>query len=37
LKATEQPFDTGGFAEIATNLWKERQEEGIAKAKAAGP
>jgi DNA invertase Pin-like site-specific DNA recombinase len=48
LKATEQPFDTGNiygeltvnllgcFAEFETNLRKERQAEGIAKAKAAG-
>ena len=48
LKATEQPFDTGTaagkcfldmlgvFAEFETNLRKERQMEGIAKAKAAG-
>src|SRR5882757_3433319 len=48
LKATEQPFDTGNiygeltvnllgcFAEFETNLRKERQLEGIAKAKAAG-
>jgi DNA invertase Pin-like site-specific DNA recombinase len=43
-----QPFDTGNiygeltvsllgcFAELETNLRKERQAEGIAKAKAAG-
>src|SRR5271154_2555909 len=48
LKATEQPIDTstaagkcfldmlGGFAEFETNLRRERQLEGIAKAKAAG-
>jgi DNA invertase Pin-like site-specific DNA recombinase len=48
LKATEQPIDTktaagkafldmlGVFAELETNLRKERQGEGIAKAKAAG-
>jgi DNA invertase Pin-like site-specific DNA recombinase len=48
LKATEQPFDTstaagkrfldmlGLFAELETNLRRERQLEGIAKAKAAG-
>jgi DNA invertase Pin-like site-specific DNA recombinase len=48
LKATEQPIDTGTavgkcfldmlgvFAEFETNLHKERQLEGIAKAKAAG-
>lgn len=48
LKATEQPFDTGNiygeltvnllgcFAEFETNLRRERQAEGIAKAKAAG-
>src|SRR5882672_9461787 len=48
LKATEQPIDTstaagkcfldilGVFAEFETNLSKERQLEGIAKAKAAG-
>ena len=48
LKATEQPVDTGTaagkaffqmlgvFAEFETNLRKERQMEGIAKAKAAG-
>jgi DNA invertase Pin-like site-specific DNA recombinase len=48
LKATEQPIDTstaagkcfldmlGVFAEFETNLRKERQMEGIAKAKAAG-
>ena len=48
LKATEQPVDTGSaagkafldmlgvFAEFETNLRKERQMEGIAKAKAAG-
>ena len=48
LKATEQPIDTtsaagkafldmlGVFAEFETNLRKERQIEGIAKAKAAG-
>jgi DNA invertase Pin-like site-specific DNA recombinase len=48
LKATEQPFDTstaagkcfldilGVFAEFETNLRRERQLEGIAKAKAAG-
>jgi DNA invertase Pin-like site-specific DNA recombinase len=48
LKATEQPIDTstaagkcfldmlGVFAEFETNLRKERQHEGIAKAKAAG-
>src|SRR5215831_20905366 len=47
-KATEQPIDTstaagkcaldmlGVFAEFETNLRKERQLEGIAKAKAAG-
>ena len=45
LKATEQPFDTGNiygelsvnllgcFAEFETNLRKERQAEGIVKAK----
>ena len=48
LKATEQPVDTGTaagkafldmlgvFAEFETNLRRERQLEGIAKAKAAG-
>lgn len=48
LKATEQPIDTGTaagkafldmlgvFAEFETNLRKERQLEGIAKAKADG-
>jgi DNA invertase Pin-like site-specific DNA recombinase len=48
LKATEQPIDTGSaagkcfldmlgvFAEFETNLRRERQMEGIAKAKAAG-
>jgi DNA invertase Pin-like site-specific DNA recombinase len=48
LKATEQPIDTtsaagkafldmlGVLAEFETNLPKERQAEGIAKAKAAG-
>jgi DNA invertase Pin-like site-specific DNA recombinase len=48
LKATEQPIDTGTaagkcfldmlgvFAEFETNLRKERQLEGIAKAEAAG-
>src|SRR6202051_2852839 len=48
LKATEQPIDTstaagkafldmlGVFAEFKTNLRKERQLEGIAKAKEAG-
>jgi DNA invertase Pin-like site-specific DNA recombinase len=48
LKATEQPVDTstaagkcfldmlGVFAEFETNLRRERQMEGIAKAKAAG-
>jgi DNA invertase Pin-like site-specific DNA recombinase len=48
LKATEQPIDTstaagklfldmlGAFAEFETRLRKERQLEGIAKAKAAG-
>lgn len=48
LKATEQPIDTssaagkafldmlGVFAEFETNLRKERQTEGIAKAKAEG-
>ncbi|WP_018698109.1 recombinase family protein [Amorphus coralli] len=48
LKATEQPIDTrtaagkafldmlGVFAEFETNLRKERQLEGIAKAKARG-
>ena len=48
LKATEQPIDTstaagkafldmlGVFAEFETNLRKERQLEGVAKAKAAG-
>lgn len=48
LKATEQPIDTGTaagkafldmlgvFAEFETNLRKERQLEGIAKAKSAG-
>ena len=48
LKATEQPIDTsraagkcfldmlGVFAESETNLRKERQLEGIAKAKAEG-
>jgi DNA invertase Pin-like site-specific DNA recombinase len=41
LKATEQPIDTstadmlGVFAEFETNLRRERQMEGIAKAKAA--
>jgi hypothetical protein len=48
LRATEQPIDTGTaagkcfldmlgvFAEFQTNLRRERQLEGIAKAKAAG-
>src|ERR1700757_22642 len=48
LRATEQPIDTGTaagkafldmlgvFAEFESNLRKERQMEGIAKAKAAG-
>src|SRR6267154_6331465 len=48
LKATEQPFNTGDiygeltvnllgcFAQFETALRKERQAEGIAKAKAAG-
>ncbi len=48
LKATEQPIDTGSaagkafldmlgvFAEFETNLRRERQMEGIAKAKAKG-
>ena len=48
MKATEQPIDTGTaagkcfldmlgvFAEFETNLRRERQLEGIAKAKAAG-
>jgi DNA invertase Pin-like site-specific DNA recombinase len=48
LKATEQPVDTGSaagkafldmlgvFAEFETNLRRERQMEGIAKAKAEG-
>ena len=48
LRATEQPIDTstaagkaffdmlGVFAEFETNLRKDRQMEGIAKAKAAG-
>ena len=48
VKATEQPIDTGTaagkcfldmlgvFAEFETNLRRERQLEGIAKAKAAG-
>lgn len=48
LKATEQPIDTGTaagkafldmlgvFAEFETNLRRERQAEGIAKAKAEG-
>src|SRR6201986_4446859 len=48
LKATEQPIDTstaagkcfldmlGVFAEFETNLRRERQLDGIAKAKAAG-
>jgi DNA invertase Pin-like site-specific DNA recombinase len=48
LRATEQPIDTntaagkcfldmlGVFAEFETNLRKERQMEGIAKAKALG-
>ena len=48
LKATEQPIDTstaagkafldmlGVFAEFETNLRRERQREGIAKAKEAG-
>jgi DNA invertase Pin-like site-specific DNA recombinase len=48
LKATEQPIDTGTaagkcfldmlgvFAEFETNLRRERQLEGIAKAKVAG-
>jgi DNA invertase Pin-like site-specific DNA recombinase len=48
LRATEQPIDTataagkcfldmlGVFAEFETNLRRERQFEGIAKAKAAG-
>ena len=48
LKATEQPIDTstaagkcfldmlGVFAEFETNLRRERQMEGVAKAKASG-
>jgi DNA invertase Pin-like site-specific DNA recombinase len=48
LKASEQPIDTstaagkafldmlGVFAEFETNIRRERQAEGIAKAKAAG-
>jgi DNA invertase Pin-like site-specific DNA recombinase len=48
LKATEQPIDTstaagkcfldmlGVFAEFETNLRRERQMEGIARAKASG-
>src|SRR5436305_1260508 len=48
LRATEQPIDTstaagkcfldmlGVFAEFETNLRRERQMEGIAKAKASG-
>ena len=47
LRATEQPIDTstagkcfldmlGVFAEFETNIRRERQQEGIAKAKAAG-
>ena len=48
MKATEQPIDTstaagkcfldmlGVFAEFETNLRRERQAEGIAKAKKAG-
>ena len=48
MRATEQPIDTGTaagkcfldmlgvFAECETNLRRERQLEGIAKAKAAG-
>lgn len=48
MRATEQPMDTGAaagkcfldmlgvFAEFETNLRRERQLEGIAKAKAAG-
>jgi DNA invertase Pin-like site-specific DNA recombinase len=48
LRATEQPIDTstaagkcfldmlGVFAEFETNLRRERQAEGIARAKAAG-
>jgi DNA invertase Pin-like site-specific DNA recombinase len=48
LRANEQPIDTGTavgkcfldmlgvFAEFETNLRKERQLEGVAKAKAAG-
>jgi DNA invertase Pin-like site-specific DNA recombinase len=48
LRATERPIDTspaagkafldmlGMFAEFETNLRKERQMEGISKAKAAG-
>lgn len=48
LRATEQPIDTataagkafldmlGVFAEFETNLRRERQMEGIARAKAAG-
>jgi DNA invertase Pin-like site-specific DNA recombinase len=48
LRATEQPIDTGTaagkcffdmlgvFAEFETNLRRERQLEGIARAKAAG-
>lgn len=48
LRATEQPIDTGTaagkafldmlgvFAEFETNLWRERQMEGIAAAKARG-
>jgi DNA invertase Pin-like site-specific DNA recombinase len=48
LRVTEQPIDTGTavgkafldmlgvFAEFKTNLWKERQAEGIAAAKGRG-
>ncbi len=48
MRATEQPIDTstaagkcfldmlGGFAECETNLRRERQMEGIAKAKQRG-
>ena len=37
LRATEQPIDMlGVFAEFETNLRRERQMEGIAKAKARG-
>jgi DNA invertase Pin-like site-specific DNA recombinase len=33
LRATEQPIDTSTAAEFETNLGRERQMEGVAKAK----